>query len=146
MPVGADGNLDSLGFASSHKLVIGAIFTVLGVGIYSTSLVRDFTVGLSHPYRHLYHDVPLKEVSNYASVVQPLVTHNQTFDIAVTVWLRTNELREHAEPVGEQDLDESQTMEVLETPLFSDIAFRGLTLGQKDVFSVVNFSVPMAIL
>jgi hypothetical protein len=127
-----------------YKLIIGATFAVLGVGIYSTSLISQFVTSLSHPYQHLYHTA--SEVLDYTSVVQPMITHNQTFDIAATVWLRTTESIEHADTIGGQRLGETQAMEVTETPLYSDIVFRGLNLSQKNVFSAVHFSLPTAIL
>jgi len=130
--------MESLGLSNNVKLTTGTAFAVLGVGIYLTSLVSDFVQGISNPYGNLY------QFSN-DSGVQPLITHNQTFDIAVTIWLRTTESTEHAETVGGQGLDEAQAMEVTETPLYSDIVFRGLDLAQKNVFSVVNFSLPTAI-
>ncbi|KIM91908.1 hypothetical protein PILCRDRAFT_809902 [Piloderma croceum F 1598] len=129
-----------------YKLIIGATFAVLGVGIYSTSLVSQFVAGLSHPYQHLYH-VHNLNVSRKDYMVQPLITHNQTFDIAATVWLRTTESKEHSEAIGGlgQGLDETQAIEVTETPLYSDVVFRGLNLAQQNAFSVVNFSLPTAI-
>ena len=135
--------MDFLDLNPGYKLIIGATFAVLGVGIYSTSLASQFVTSLSHPYQHLYHNA---EVLDYTSVVQPMITHNQTFDIAATVWLRTTESKEHAETVGGQRLGETQAMEVTETPLYSNIVFRGLNLSQKNVFSVVHFSLPTAIL
>ena len=128
--------MEHLNLSYNLKLIIGATFTVLGVGIYCTSLISSIVAGIFHPYQHFYH----QGVSDYTSVVQPLITHSQTFDIAATIWLRTTESKELAGTIGGQDL------EVAETPLYSDVVFRGLNLSQKNVFSVVNFSLPTAIL
>ena len=104
-------------------------------------------------------------------VVRPLINTNDTFDIAVTVWARATAEEEERyrlcnaelanttvnpnldlELVAEEAKRRTSgfTMEllkddyILETPLYSDIAFRGLHLSTKDVSTLVKFRLPTA--
>lgn len=111
-----------------------------------TSAIQNFFI----PHKTLYHNMSLETASHYGTVVQPLVTRQQAFDIAVTVWLRSSEKSTHRG--SEYDTKESgKTQEaeeqgLTETLLYSDVVFRGMHLTDKHVFSTVNFSMPTAIL
>ncbi|KAJ6531299.1 hypothetical protein B0H19DRAFT_1273505 [Mycena capillaripes] len=105
------------------------------------------------PHRELYH----KESSYKAEdVIRPLIADEDRFDIAVSVWLRALE-DEEAES-GRRNLerkiwvalsmaegnDRFRDEYVLERPLFSDIAFRGLRLSDKHALTKVDFRLPTA--
>ncbi|KAJ7172110.1 hypothetical protein C8R46DRAFT_1258051, partial [Mycena filopes] len=119
--------------------------------LFLTYLFKEF----AFPHKSLYH--ARGSPYNSSEVIRPLITDEQTFDIAVTVWLRAPEDEEAEfkrlslenaavrdekppEPV-EMDLDDE---EILETPLFSDIVFRGLRLSDKHALASVNFRLPTA--
>jgi hypothetical protein len=98
-------------------------------------------------------------------VIRPLITDEDTFDIAVSVWLRAPE-DEEAEsrrlnldttpeeelPATELELggkfwavlvgEDYEDEYVLEKPLFSDIVFRGLRLSDKHASAKVDFRMP----
>lgn len=126
-------------------VITAAIVLLSAVVLFFTRIVTNVVTNVSKPHRALYQNASLQEVSNRASVVQPLINRNQKFDIAATVWLRSAGSRNHELPVGggaeDGETTEAQT-EVFETPLYSDIVFRGLRLTDKDVFSAVNFTLP----
>jgi len=138
---------------------------------------------LRFPHRALYENTTLLN-SQPGSVVRPLIDAQQTFDIAVSVWVRTTEEEEednyrrsnHKEVnsgrEGQQEKDgkEEDTLVsapmdtkdskawwvtvsteelmrddvILETPVYSDIAFRGLRLSEKGISTVINFRLPTA--
>ena len=130
-------------------LITFVIIIFTGVGLSVLGFATHLLAQLLEPHSALYQNATLDGVSSRATVVQPLITRDQTFDIVATVWLRSSETKGHGEPVEGQGVEVSETMqapEVLETPLYSDIAFRGLTLTQKSVFSTINFTLPTAIL
>lgn len=88
--------------------------------------------------------------------MRPLIDNNQTFDIALSVWIRATEEYEQAHRKrkdlkaidGGTRMDNSQPQgddeDILETPLFSDIVFRGLSLKNKGVSAKVQFRLPTA--
>ena len=129
-------------------LVTFVIVFLSGVALFFTGFVARVVTEISNPHRALYQNASLEEVSNRGSVVQPLINHNQKFDLAATVWLRSPISSGHEVAVGGQGKGETriEQAEVLETPLFSDIVFRGLRLTDKSIFSTVNFTLPTEIL
>ncbi|KAJ7735441.1 hypothetical protein B0H14DRAFT_3168575 [Mycena olivaceomarginata] len=111
------------------------------------------------PHKSLYHGQSSYDAGD---VIRPLITDEDTFDIAVSVWLRAPEDEEaesrrlnldttpEEEPATELELgtiwavlkDEDEY--VLEKPLFSDIVFRGLRLSDKHASAKVDFRMPTA--
>jgi hypothetical protein len=95
-------------------------------------------------------------------VIRPLITDQDNFDIAVSVWLRAPEDEEaqskrldleNSPPKSEEVPDwlalmfakaRAQDEDVLEKPLFSDVVFRGLRLSDKHASTKVNFRLPTA--
>ncbi|ETW86416.1 hypothetical protein HETIRDRAFT_246875, partial [Heterobasidion irregulare TC 32-1] len=88
-------------------------------------------------------------------IIRPLVDHDQTFDIAVTVWLRAQEEEEKAWKdssmlnILNSDFDASVAErqrrveeDLLEVPLYSDIVFRGLRLSDRHITADVKFRLP----
>lgn len=85
-------------------------------------------------------------------VIRPLVNEDQTFDIAVSVWLRARGEEEKIwkdslplNSASEDSADERErrlSEEILEVPLYSDIAFRGLHLSDRHITADVNFRLP----
>jgi len=91
-------------------------------------------------------------------IIRPLIDESQTFDIAVSVWLRATEeeeatyrrnrtadvvIRDEGEGILTKIEDPQEEREdILETPLFSDIVFRGLRLKDKGISQKVQFRLP----
>lgn len=154
---------------------VGLVTTLLlvgGIGLTYSSIVR-FLGNVSNPHRGVFQDVSLGGVADRSLVVQPLVTRDQTFDIAVTVWLRSTKVG-HREVANGTVSEKSRDLEVPpsgadrsggqgdgnlnrepvpiedgvvpETVLYSDIIFREVRLADKDVYTTVNFTLPTAIL
>jgi hypothetical protein len=79
----------------------------------------------------------------------PLVDHNQTFDIAATVWVRgrhgEDRFREGKVEGNrvEMDGDGSEDGDLIETPIFSDIVFQGLKMTDKHAKANVSFRLPL---
>lgn len=141
-----------------------ALLVLSAVGLFLFNLFEGFVADISQPHRALFENVALEDVTNRATVVQPLISREQTFDIAATVWMRKTDRIGHGE-VFEMEANRSQvtllleeaglgeqidplldTDDDLETPIFSEIVFRGLRLTDKYVFTTVNFSLPTAVL
>ena len=117
-------------------------FVVLSCAIFAARKSIDVGRNFFSPHQKMYHNASIEELSpdQRTSVVQPLLTPSQEFDVAVTVWLRTQGLHRDGPP-------EVQEVEnLVETPLYSDIVFRGMRLADKNVFANVNFTLPTAIL
>ncbi|KAJ7047192.1 hypothetical protein C8F04DRAFT_222460 [Mycena alexandri] len=134
--------------------------------LFCTAFLR----GLRFPHQSLYYTGG--PPYNSSEVIRPLVPQEQTFDIAVTVWLRAPELEEaefrrlqlenvppkEEEPPSPVQLDikglgkisasvilgEVDDQDILETPLFSDIVLRGLHLSDKHRSANVAFRLPTA--
>lgn len=125
------------------------ILSTLGVTLFLLTLATKFVINFTTPHQALFQNASLEEVANHALVVQPLVGREQTFDIAVTVWLGTGKPKPYSgtrrwkSPAVEAD--EALNATPLHA-LYSDIVFRGLRLTDKNVFSTVNFTVPTAML
>ena len=137
-------------------LILGAIIVLSTVALSVARFLTSLLTNVGDPFRALFQNASLAEVLNRTSVVQPLINHEQTFDLAATVWLRSAESREHnaSTPVkeGRNDIQEGEgaggqtEAGVLETPLYSDIVFRGLRFTDKNIFSTINFTMPTDVL
>lgn len=128
------------------------VLTCAGVGLLLLALTifaarKSVDVGRDFfsPHQRMYHNASIEELTpdQRASVVQPLLTPSQEFDIAVTVWLRALGLHSDDPPITQEVLEAGG---LVETPLYSDIIFRGMRLTDKNVFADVNFTLPTAIL
>ncbi|KAK0471373.1 hypothetical protein IW261DRAFT_1405834 [Armillaria novae-zelandiae] len=110
-----------------------------------------FVDTLRHPHKTLYHNGSLEE----QAVVQPLIDDEQLFDIAVSVWLRAPKEEEEEwrklSPMVDNVIDKSDPnydiylkgdKKLLYTPLYSDVAFHGVSLKDKSVFADVHFQIP----
>ena len=118
---------------------------LLALTIFAAWKSIDFGRNFFSPHQKMYHNASIEELSpsQRASVVQPLLTSTQEFDIAVTVWLRTQDLHRDDRPTTPPVLEVGDPVE---TPLYSDIVFRRMRLTDKNVFADVNFTLPTAIL
>ncbi|KAF7344378.1 hypothetical protein MSAN_01918800 [Mycena sanguinolenta] len=85
-------------------------------------------------HSRVFQNQTLDEVEDRAAVVRPLVDGKQSFDIAVSVWAPSADIDD-----GESGVD------VSETPLFSDIVFRGLHLVDKHISMNVTYQLPISI-
>ncbi|KAF5364886.1 hypothetical protein D9758_008107 [Tetrapyrgos nigripes] len=137
-------------------------FIVLTVSAYYLPSVYTFmhTVyrGNAYPQQFLYQNQTLSEVSNRSLVIQPLIDNDQTFDVAVSVWIRGTEAEELKWRASQEGSDEDyQKLRVMSWhdgedilndrkqlyyPLYSDIAFRGLRLSDKNKYASINFTLP----
>jgi hypothetical protein len=101
-------------------------------------------------------------------VVRPLINDQDTFDVAVTIWARATveeeernrltsgidhpTILDHQLVATEEEKGASLGWAVellkddyiLEAPLYSDIAFRGLSFSTKEVFTSIDFRLPTA--
>ncbi|KAF8063485.1 hypothetical protein FPV67DRAFT_246768 [Lyophyllum atratum] len=137
-------------FSAVAVIALGAaaLFT-----IFTTTFSRTFFT----PHTALYHNTTLEGVTNRATVVQPLVGREQTFDLAATVWLRTSNLGRHRdgeyvvdtdakkEKIEEATEDQKEDDALVEEPLYSNIIFRGVRLTDKNLQTTINFTVPTAL-
>ncbi|KAH8829261.1 hypothetical protein DL96DRAFT_1597363 [Flagelloscypha sp. PMI_526] len=76
-------------FAILGILVIAAILFFLGMAGYD--LAKNKT---KSPHFALYQNETWAQVLNHSAVVRPLVSHEDTFDILATVWLRGDEIEQ----------------------------------------------------
>ncbi|KAK7038055.1 hypothetical protein R3P38DRAFT_3262534 [Favolaschia claudopus] len=145
---------------------------------FATWLVGSFVLNLVQearfPHKSLYHVQSSQSTYDAGEVIQPLIRDEDTFDIAVSVWLRAPEAEEaaarsHIPPVSTtvdapastqveldgfgkfwvglkmaEDNDRFRDEFVLEKPLFSDVVFRGLRLSDKHASAKVDFRMPVA--
>ncbi|KAJ7481228.1 hypothetical protein B0H11DRAFT_2024732 [Mycena galericulata] len=138
-------------------------FTTWAIASFATNVVQ----GARFPHKSLYHNGP----SYYAGdVIRPLITDEQSFDIAVSVWVRTPEGEEARSQSLQQSIpaptptqldlggnigkvwvslsldgnDRFRDQDILEKPLFSDIVFHGLHLSDKHASATVDFRLPIA--
>ncbi|GLB42812.1 hypothetical protein LshimejAT787_1202610 [Lyophyllum shimeji] len=127
------------------RFLLGSgIVTLLATGLGAAYLLVGFARDVAKPHRGLYYKGSLDDKLNDVQVVRPLIGRDQTFDIAVTVWVRTEEEVE----VPDEDVRRKSSLWTVKapsvTPLYSDIVFRGLRLTDKNVFATVNFTLPTA--
>ncbi|KAJ7247760.1 hypothetical protein C8J57DRAFT_1358921 [Mycena rebaudengoi] len=85
-------------------------------------------------HSRMYQNQTLEEVTDRATIVRPLVDENQRFDFAVSIWAPT---------VDENGSHRSRG--VAETPLYSDIVFRGLRLADKHKSANLTYRLPVTI-
>jgi hypothetical protein len=142
------------------------IWTVLIVAAFCTAWIslfigwssRQWISNIRSPHKEHYFNVTQDLLPDL--IVRPLIDESQTFDIAMSVWLRATEEEEAvycwnrmADVVigdeGEGILTkiedpQEEREDILETPLFSDIVFQGLRLKDKGVSQKVQFRLPTA--
>ncbi|KAJ7315037.1 hypothetical protein DFH08DRAFT_425650 [Mycena albidolilacea] len=110
----------------------------LPVGFFLVVFIYGLGKGLfkftQFSHSRVFQNQTLEEVGNRTSVVRPLVDEKQSFDIAVSIW---------ALPL-EENAGESSSV-VPETPLYSDIVFRGLHLADKHQTANLTYKLPIAI-
>ncbi|KAG6876785.1 hypothetical protein C0993_000446 [Termitomyces sp. T159_Od127] len=119
--------------------LVTLVASSLGVAFIIPKIVAGLAV-----QRALYYK---GDVHKDSDVARPLIGPEQTFDLAVTVWLRTEEHEDDLDPDREEEeVSEHPRFNPLPPaiPLYSDTVFRGLRLRDKDVFATVNFTVPTA--
>ncbi|KAF5364910.1 hypothetical protein D9758_008145 [Tetrapyrgos nigripes] len=92
----------------------------------------------AYPHESLYQNQTLSEVSNRSLVIQPLINKEQTFDVAVSVWVRRTIDEELEWKESQRDLFDFEFYR----PLFSDVVFRGLRLSDKGKYASINFTLP----
>ncbi|KAG5725148.1 hypothetical protein E4T56_gene10227 [Termitomyces sp. T112] len=111
----------------------------IGIVALVASAFRFSEVATSYAVqRDLYYQ---GDVHADSKIARPLIDSEQTFDLAVTVWLRTDEDDLDGEEVSKRSRFSPIRPAI---PLYSDIAFRGLRLRDKNIFATVNFTVPTA--
>ncbi|KAJ7619341.1 hypothetical protein FB45DRAFT_1095422 [Roridomyces roridus] len=80
-------------------------------------------------HSRIYQNQTLDEVANRSNVVRPLIDDKQTFDIAVSVWYSEN----------------NGSSGVSNSPIYSDIVFRGLRLADKHRSKNLTYKLPVTI-
>lgn len=127
--------------------------------IFGTFIVFSVIVPLLDKAILQLRDPHFKLLANVSTsddrVIRPLVDQDQTFDIAVTVWLRAEEEEEkvwkesltleNSNSDSDASVVERQRRlkeETIEVPLYSDIAFRGLRLSDRHITADVKFRLP----
>ncbi|KAJ7255839.1 hypothetical protein B0H12DRAFT_1113039 [Mycena haematopus] len=107
-------------------------------GLFLAILIYGIGKGLleitQFSHSRIFQNQTLEEVENRATVVRPLVDGTQSFDIAVSIWALPVE-----DTIGENSNDAS------ETPLYSDIVFRGLHLADKHKSVNLTYKLPISI-
>ena len=71
------------------------------------------------------------------AVVRPLIDEKQTFDIVATVWLRTNDSSSSESTISSLPVQKA---------IFTGTIFHGLTLKDKSIHTIVNYTIPTEIL
>ncbi|KAJ6537787.1 hypothetical protein B0H19DRAFT_1240499 [Mycena capillaripes] len=106
-------------------------------GLILATFIYQLGKTLSFPqvsHSRIYQNQTLEEVTNRATIVRPLVDENQRFEIAVSIWAPS--------------VDESGSFKssgASETPLYSDIVFRGLRLADKHKSANLTYRLPTTI-
>jgi hypothetical protein len=128
-------------------LILVIIVIFFGWFIYQG--VSDFRKS-ANPHRDIFHNGTIEE-ANSADYIKPLIDREQRFDIAVTVWLRATEEEERIhrdrKQTNETDIEGMKVEnedDLLETPLYSNIAFRGARMTDKGLRTMISFDVPTA--
>ncbi|KAK7062696.1 hypothetical protein VNI00_000184 [Paramarasmius palmivorus] len=154
-------------------LWIGFVIFILSV-LYFIALNGGHIIELTRfAHTSVYQNQTWEEVlasGNRDAVVRPLINENQTFDVAITVWMRrTGEEIEQRERQREMNpltdvlkdlspsISVSESLEnryylmgyeeddIYEKPIFSDVVFHGLTLKDKDIKTKVELQIPTEI-
>ncbi|KAJ7021462.1 hypothetical protein C8F04DRAFT_1140897 [Mycena alexandri] len=112
-------------------LILGALFLFRLAVTIGKSLF--WFTHFSHS--HILQNQTLDQVQDRASVVRPLIDENQVFDIAVSIWTMPAEMHDGERIPGD----------VAETPLYSDIVFRGLRLSDKHIYTTLSYKLPTAL-
>ncbi|KAG6886858.1 hypothetical protein C0992_001980, partial [Termitomyces sp. T32_za158] len=109
----------------------------LGIAFIIPKIVTNLAV-----QRALYYTGDIHED---AKIARPLIGSEQTFDLAVTVWLRTEEHEDDLNYADEEMSEHPRFNPIPPAiPLYSDTVFRGLRLSDKNTYATVNFTVPTA--
>ncbi|KAJ7119609.1 hypothetical protein C8R44DRAFT_788507 [Mycena epipterygia] len=116
------------------SLWAGAILVGLFVARFIVTIGQSFFHFAQFSHSRVFQNQTLEEVKNRAAVVRPLIDGSQTFDIAVSIWTLPTE-ENGAERIGD----------VVETPLYSNIVFRGLRLSDKNKAEVLTYKLPVAV-
>ncbi|KAJ7280273.1 hypothetical protein C8J57DRAFT_1712255 [Mycena rebaudengoi] len=85
----------------------------------------DFAALPRFSHSQIFQNQTLEQVENRGTVVRPLVDDNQSFDIAVSIWVDVQG-------------------RITETPLYSDIVFQGLQLADKHKSASIRYTLPVA--
>jgi hypothetical protein len=140
------------------------IWTALIVAAFCTAWIllfvgwssRRWISNIHSPHKEHYFNASQDPLPNL--IIRPLIDESQTFDIAVSVWLRVTEEEEATfrrnrttdVVIGDEGEDiltkiedpQEEREDILEMPLFSDIVFRGLRLKDKGISQKVQFRLP----
>ncbi|KAJ7910143.1 hypothetical protein B0H13DRAFT_2013124 [Mycena leptocephala] len=117
-------------------LCIGCVLFGLLLATYTYLFgFRKFDSAALPRFSHsrIFQNQTLEQVENRGTVVRPLVDDNQSFDIAVSIWVSD---------VG--DIAGRGGGRIVETPLYSDIVFRGLRLADKHKSATIRYTLPVA--
>ncbi|KAG6907294.1 hypothetical protein DXG01_009487 [Tephrocybe rancida] len=117
-------------------LVVLCILAMLASGLGVAVVIPKIVTGFAFQ-RALYYKGSVEVESE---IVRPLISADQTFDLAVTVWLRTEEEVDDVEELLRLNSRSMQLPPAI--PLYSDVVFRGLRLQDKNKFATVNFTLP----
>ncbi|KAH0580386.1 hypothetical protein H2248_001887 [Termitomyces sp. 'cryptogamus'] len=115
--------------------IVALVASSLGIALFISEVVTGLAV-----QRALYYK---GDVHIDSEIARPLIGSEQTFDLAVTVWLRAEE---YEDDIDDEEMSEHPRFSPISPaiPLYSDIIFRGLRLRDKNAFATVNFTVPTA--
>ncbi|KAF5375938.1 hypothetical protein D9615_008271 [Tricholomella constricta] len=122
-------------------LTVG-IVALLASALGTAYVVVGIATNMTSPQRALYPKGLSENHSDGVQVVRPLINRDQSFDVAVTVWLRTDEVAAPTDEAKKESILNVKLPHV--TPLYSAIAFQGLHLTDKNVFATVNYTLPTA--
>ncbi|KAJ6554098.1 hypothetical protein B0H10DRAFT_1809779 [Mycena sp. CBHHK59/15] len=116
------------------SLWVGLILVGLFVAIVIVGIGQSLYRFTQFSHSRVFQNQTLEDVKNRAAVVRPLIDASQLFDIAVSIW--SLPVKEHGERIGD----------VAETPLYSDIVFRGLRLSDKHKQAVLTYQLPVTVI
>lgn len=137
----------TIGKLSSLLVVLAvAVLIAIFVGFFISGAIKN----LKDPHGEMIFKVNGTVALSERGVVKPLVGKDQKFDVAVSVWIRAGveEERTWRESLivgtdGEEQKREAE-YSILETPLFSDVVFRNLSLSDKHRRVDVPLRIPTA--
>ncbi|KAJ7600247.1 hypothetical protein C8J56DRAFT_813027 [Mycena floridula] len=146
---------------SSATVLVAFIFLSTTLFIHGR---RGYSSTYSSTFPHIarYQNQTLEQVQNRSLVVQPLIGRDQTFDIAVSIWLLRPGRQNHnlyesntgwpmklkparfgfGQVLDEDWLYTYNRLEENEQAIYSQIVFRGLRLKDKDVHTEIQFQLP----
>ncbi|KAJ6491578.1 hypothetical protein DFH09DRAFT_1453217 [Mycena vulgaris] len=114
-------------------LWLGVIVIGIFLGTFIVTLGKAFYNFTQFSHSRIFQNQTLAEVKNRAAVVRPLIDEHQSFDIAMSIW---------SLPVAE---DDESAGDIAETPLYSDIVFRGLRLSDKHKRAVLAYKLSVTV-